>query len=58
MATYDKDEFDENGRLLHQKGDLKLDWKGDPYTELLGDREVYGKEVVTVSDTLTKEGTI
>lgn len=56
MATYDEDQYDENGRLIHQKGDLKLDWKGDPYPELLGDREVYGKEVFTISDTLTKEG--
>lgn len=58
LAAYTEDEYDEYGQLLHQKGELKLDWKGDPYTEKLGDKDSYGREIVTISDTLTKEGTL
>lgn len=56
-ASYDEDVYDENGKLIHQKGELKLDAKGDPYTELLGHREAYGKDIVKWSDNLTVEGT-
>lgn len=45
-ASYDEDVFDEEGRLIHQKGELKLDENGDPYTELLGNRESAGKNIV------------
>ena len=56
-ASYDEDVYDENGRLIHQKGELKLDENGDPYTELLGNREAFNKDIVRWSDTLTVEGT-
>lgn len=56
-ASYDEDVFDENGRLIHQKGELKLDENGDPYTEILGNREAYGKEMVKWTDTFSVEGT-
>lgn len=55
-ASYDEDVYDENGRLIHRKGELKLDENGDPYTELLGDREAFGKDVVKWSDTFSVEG--
>lgn len=60
LASWDEDGVHiENGREIeHKKGDLKLDWKGDPYMEKLGDREGYGKDIVKWSDVLTKEGTI
>jgi hypothetical protein len=45
-ASYDDDVYDENGILIHQKGELKLDDNGDPYTELLGTKEAYGKQMV------------
>lgn len=56
-ASYDEDVYDENGHLIHQKGELKLDENGDPYTELLGNREAFNKDIVRWSDTLTVEGT-
>ena len=59
LASYDED-TDEmmNGRLVHHvKGELKLDEDGDPYPELLGDRDPYGKQLLKYSDTITIEGT-
>lgn len=56
-ASYDEDVYDDTGRLIHQKGELKLDENGDPYTELLGTREAYGKQMVKWTDTLSVEGT-
>lgn len=57
LATYNEDgtHFENGIEVEHHKGDLKLDWKGDPYTEMLGDKEYYGKDIVKWSDTLTKE---
>lgn len=59
LASWDEDGVHiENGREVeHKKGDLKLDWKGDPYMEKLGNREGYGKDIVKWSDVLTKEDT-
>jgi hypothetical protein len=59
MASWDEDGVHiENGKeVQHKKGELKLDKYGDPYTELLGNRDSYGKDVVKYSDTLTIEGT-
>lgn len=60
LATYDKDEdVEENGRLVHHsKGEYKYDpITGKPYYETIGDREIYDKDVLHYSDTLTKEGT-
>lgn len=56
-ASYDEDVYDDNGLLIHQKGELKLDENGDPYTELLGTKESAGKELVKWTDTLSVEGT-
>ena len=57
-ASYDEDVFDENGKLIHQKGELKLDENGDPYTELLGNREAFAKDIVKWSDTFSVEGSV
>lgn len=57
LAQYDEDVFDDNGNLIHAKGERKYNQWGDPYYEKLGDREVYGRDVLHLSDTLSKEGT-
>ena len=56
LATYDEDEYDENGNKIHQKGERKLNDEGLPYYETLGGRDVYGKQVLNKLDTLTKDG--
>ena len=43
--------------IFHKKGEYKTDDYGKYYTETLNGREVYGKQVVAATDTLTKEGT-
>lgn len=53
LATYDEDEFNENGELIHQKGERKLNEDGLPYYETLGGRNVYGREVLNKFNTLT-----
>ena len=56
LASYDKDEFDDKGNLLHKRGDLKFNEDGLPYYETLGGRSISGKQVLAYSDSLTKEG--
>lgn len=59
LAQYDETGmYEENGQqVMHYKGEYKLDDNGDPYYEELGDRPVYGKEVLRLSDTITTDGT-
>lgn len=46
-----------NGSAVkHKKGDWKLDPDGKLFLEKLGDREIYGKQVVSISDILTTDG--
>ena len=60
MATYEetgthKDPF--TGRLVqHQKGEYKINDQGEYYYETLGGRSAYGKEVKSVFDSLTVDG--
>lgn len=58
-ATWDEEgeHFDEflQRNVHHKKGEYKTDSEGNYYCETLGDREVYGKEVVAYGDILTKE---
>ena len=56
LASYDKDEYDDKGQLLHKRGDLKYNENGLPYYETLGDRSISGKQVLAYSDSLTREG--
>lgn len=45
------------GRTLkHQKGDLKINDQGEYYYETLGKRSAYGKEIKSVFDSLTVDG--
>lgn len=58
LAQYDEDGTHEiDGRIVsHKKGDLKFNEKGDPYYETLGDRDISGKDLLHISDTLTVDG--
>lgn len=48
-----------NGHLVnHKKGDWKIDDTGSLYLEKLGNREIYGKQVVNPSDILTTDGSV
>ena len=57
LASWDEDgEHREGGELVqHKRGDLKYR-NGLPYYETLGDRSISGKQVLTYSDSLTREG--
>lgn len=60
LATWDEDgTHTENGRTVeHKKGDFKFDpITGKPFYETVGGREIYDKDVLHYSDTLTREGT-
>ena len=61
-AQYDEDgkHFDKfSGRdVTHRKGDYKLDDDGNFYTETLGDREVFGRQIVNPTDLITTDGSV
>ena len=42
--------------VSHKKGEYKLNEKGEFFTELLGDREIYGKQIVNPADLITVDG--
>lgn len=44
--------------VQHRKGEYKFDEEGSPYYETLGDREVYGKDVLHYTDTFTVDGSV
>ena len=49
----------ESGRTVnHKKGDWKVDEYGQLHLEKLGNREIYGKQVVNPTDILTTDGSI
>lgn len=58
LAQWDEDGTHEvDGEIRqHKKGDLKYNSNGRPYYELLGDREMYGKDLLHYTDTLTIDG--
>lgn len=58
LATWDDDGTHEvDGRIVsHKKGEYKFNEKGDPYYETLGNRDVLGKDILHISDTLTVDG--
>lgn len=43
--------------ITHKKGEYKVNEDGDYYYETLGNRNVYGKEVRSIWDNITAEGT-
>ena len=57
LATWDEDgTHEENGRqVTHRKGQQKYDENGDPYYEILGNRSHYGKDVLHITDVVTKD---
>lgn len=59
-AQYDDDGIHqdlETGRsITHKKGDWKINNDGNLFLEKLGNREIYGKQVVNPSDMLTTDG--
>lgn len=61
-AQWDEDGVHEDGvsgnLVKHKKGDWKVDDTGSLYLEKLGNREVYGKQVVNPSDILTTDGSV
>ena len=60
LAQWDEDgtHYDEElgKELNHKKGDLKFNPEGKPYYETLGQREPYGKDVLSPWDVLTVDG--
>lgn len=58
LAQWDEDGVHEiNGRQVsHKQGDLKFNEYGDPYYETLGGRDLTGKDILHISDTLTVDG--
>lgn len=58
LAQYDEDteEIIDGQVVKHKKGDLKFNENGRPYYEILGDREMYGKDLLHYTDTLTIDG--
>jgi hypothetical protein len=54
LAQYDEDVY-EGEELIHRKGDLKTDDEGNPYYEELGDRNIYGRDVLHYTDVLTDD---
>lgn len=55
MAQYDDDVKGPDGKILHKKGDMKMDDKGLPRYETLAGRDIAGKQVLSRWNTLTKE---
>jgi hypothetical protein len=60
LATWDEDGSHKDpitGEIIkHKKGDRKLNSNGTYYYEDLGNRSIYGKEVLSGFDTLTTDG--
>lgn len=62
LATwdYDADEFgrrtSDSSKVYYKKGSMKLNEDGEPYYEKLGGRSIYGKQVLSATDTLTIDG--
>ena len=58
LATYDEEVKDENGNVIHEKGEKKLDEEGHYYYETLGNRSVYGKELLNRWDVVTPDNSL
>lgn len=59
LAVHEEDGVHEDSitgeKVVHQKGDLKFNANGKPYYETLNGRDVYGRQVLSNFDVLTKE---
>lgn len=58
LAIWDEDGTHEvDGKLVtHKKGDLKYNKNGRPYYEELGNKEIYGRDILHYTDTITIDG--
>lgn len=56
IAQYDQDVYDDNGKLLHQKGEFKYNADGTYYTETLNNRSPIGKQFISALDYITIDG--
>lgn len=60
LATYDSDTETidpiTGAKVKHKKGDYKVNEDGDYYYETLGKRSPYGKQIKSIFDTLTVDG--
>lgn len=54
-ATYDEDEYDDEGNLIHSKGEWKKDEWGNYYAETAENKEMLDKEFVNISEVLTDD---
>lgn len=61
-GQYDEDGFHDDQRtgrsVQHKKGEWKYDEDGNLFLEKLGDREIYGRQVVNPLDMLTDDGSL
>lgn len=57
-ATYDDDVKDQNGNIIHHKGEYKKDDFGNYYAETTNDEENLGKQFVTWSEVLTDDNSV
>lgn len=62
LARYEEDGYHTDPitgeRVKHEKGQLKLNDEGTFYYETLGNRDIYGKEVLSKFDILTTDGSV
>ena len=58
LAQWDEDgtHIEDGIEVQHKAGDLKLNANYKPYYETLGNREIYNKELLRMSDVLTVDG--
>lgn len=58
LATYDENETDDKGNIIHRKGETKLNEEGLPYYETLNGRSIVGKDVLSSLDIITKDDSV
>ena len=56
LATYDRDIKDSSGKVIHQKGEKRLNPDGKYYYETLNGRSMAGKTILSGWDVLTIDG--
>ena len=56
VNSSDGTHIEDGVEVSHKAGDLKLNDNGRPYYETLGNREIYNKDVLRMSDVLTVDG--
>jgi hypothetical protein len=54
-ADIDGNPTSNSNEIVYKKGQYKLNYKGEPYYETLGNRSVYGRQVLSAFDTITTD---